>query len=404
MDVSPDRVGVELHIPLSELALAYGANLAQDPETLLQRMEPQLKEYILAHTHAFVKREQPWLVEINSMDMDMEEQIVSGPPFWELRVHLVLLPQQNENTRHFFFDYDAVVHQVANHIIFVTIRSDWETGRADTLTADSNPMTIRINSDNTVHPLEINIDNGSWWTGFKNMVSMGMLHIKEGTDHLMFLLVLLLPSTLLVQGGKWDGFGGVQYSVVRLLKIVTAFTVGHSATLLLGALGVIAPPSQIIESLIAVSILVSALHALHPLFPGKEFYVSGGFGLIHGMAFSTVLSNMHLGGSVLVLSILGFNIGIELMQLFIISVTVPWLILMSVTPYYKWFRMVMAVLSAVVALAWIAQRGFGKDSFITEHIDQLAADGKWLILGVAVLAIILYVVNRCFSSFKKQQA
>ncbi|MBS1934433.1 MAG: hypothetical protein JST96_10575 [Bacteroidetes bacterium] len=149
-------------------------------------MNVQLQEYILTHTHAYTKKEIPWAVKITGMHTDKEQQIASGPPFWELRAQLILSPPPNEDTRKFFFDYDGVVHQVINHIVFVVIRNDWETGRADSLTADSHPMTIRIGSDNKVHPFEINLNKGNSWTGFKNMVSMGMQHIREGTDHLLF--------------------------------------------------------------------------------------------------------------------------------------------------------------------------------------------------------------------------
>lgn len=395
LDVSPDRVGVEIHIPLTELALAYNSSITQDPANLLQRMAPQLKEYILAHTHAYVKRKLPWTVKITNMVMGREEQIASGPPFWELRVYLLLLPQQGENTRHFMFDYDAVVHQVINHIIFVTIRSDWETGRTDSLTADSNPMTIRISGDNKIHPLEINLDKGSQWKGFKNMVALGMEHIKEGTDHLLFLLVLLLPSTLVVKGKRWAGFGGTKYSIIRLLKIVTAFTVGHSITLLLGATGLFIPPQQPIEVLIAVSILISAIHALYPVFPNREFYISGGFGLIHGLSFAVVLSNMHLAAGTLVLSIFGFNLGIELMQLFIIALIVPWLIILSKTPVYKPFRITGAILAVIASVAWISERCSGTENCITDFIANEYTHAIWLIIAIAILSIIAYWWNDC---------
>lgn len=391
MDISPNRVGVELHIPLTELELAYGNKLTQNPTTLLLRMEPRLREYLLAHTQVYVKKEHPWMVSITHMAMDKEEQIASGPAFWELRAYLVLLPATNENTRHFVFDYDAVVHQVINHIIFVTIRSDWQTGRTDTLTADSDPMTIRIASDNTVHPLVINLDQGSRWTGFKNMVGMGMEHIKEGTDHLLFLLVLLLPSTLLAQHGKWTAFGGTRYSIVRLLKVVTAFTVGHSITLLLGVLGIVVAPARLIEILIAVSILISAIHALYPLFPGKEYYVSCIFGLIHGMAFSSVLSGMNLSGAPLVLSISGFNIGIEIMQLIVLTITVPWLILLSQTPVYKTFRISGAVSASIASLAWIWERSTGNSNIITLFIANEYPKAAWLVGALAVLSVVSYL-------------
>jgi hypothetical protein len=79
----------------------------------------------------------------------------------------------------------------------------------------------------------------------------------------------------------------VQSSLLRILKIVTAFTVGHSTTLAFAAFGLLRVPSRAIEVLIAVSILVSAIHVMRPVRPGKESAVAAFFGLIHGLAFAS---------------------------------------------------------------------------------------------------------------------
>jgi len=394
LDVSPDRVGAEMQIPLTELEFAFGHHITADPGTLLQRLDPELKAYMLLHTHAYKNKALPWTVDITNMVMTKEQQVASGPPFWELRVNVLLLPRQNEDTRKFMLAYDGVVHQVINHVIFVVVRSDWETGRSDSLTSRSDPMTIRIASDNTVHPLEVNIERGSTWTGLENMVSLGMEHIKTGTDHLLFLLVLLLPSTLVVRSKRWAEFGGVKYSLKRLLKIVTAFTVGHSLTLLLGATGIFVPPSQVIEVLIALSILVSAIHALIPIFPGKEYFVSGGFGLIHGMAFASILYNMQLHGRVLVLSILGFNIGIELMQLFIVALIVPWLIILSRGKNYAIIRVTGGIIAIIASLAWIIERISGRPNVISTNMQPIFDQGIWFIVGLAFIAVISLLYQR----------
>jgi hypothetical protein len=188
------------------------------------------------------------------------------------------------------------------------------------------------------------------------MVGLGIQHIAEGTDHLLFLLVLLLPAPLLVRQKRWDTYGGMKYSIIRLLKIVTAFTIGHSITLVAGASGWLRLPGQPIEVLIAISILVSAIHALRPIFSGKEAYVAAGFGLIHGMAFAGTLANLDLDTARMGLSILGFNIGIELMQLFVIAITAPWLILLSRTARYTPIRITGAILAAIAASVWVIQR------------------------------------------------
>ena len=302
-----------------------------------------------------------------------------------------------ETTRKFYLDYDVIIHQVMNHAALVSIRNDWEQGKAD---ADPAKVgVIHLNTkDNVIYPLEINLEKGTWWKGFKSMVSLGMQHIKEGTDHLLFLLVLLLPATLLIYGKKWGGFGGTKYSIIRLLKIVTAFTIGHSITLLVGALGWVKLPVQPVEILIALSIFISALHAIRPLFYGKEMYVAAGFGMVHGLAFASVLANLHLGAGPMALSILGFNIGIELMQLIVVVLIIPWLILLSPTPAYKMVRVGGAITAATAALAWIAERITGVPNVATTFIQN---NIKYAIWGIAILAL-LAIINYAWHVNKKR--
>lgn len=184
------------------------------------------------------------------------------------------------------------------------------------------------------------------------------------------------------------------------MKIITAFTIGHSITLLLGALGLVKLPTQPVEILIAFSILVSAIHAIKPIFPGKEIFIVAGFGLVHGLAFAAVLSNLQLSAGKLALSILGFNAGIEIMQLLVIAMIVPWLILLSKTPAYKWFRITGAGLAAIAALAWIVQRTTGTANFVTGFVEAAAKYGVWVIGGLALASLATYTA-RLFTNKKR---
>jgi hypothetical protein len=241
LDVNPGSVAAELQLPLPELELSFGHDITKDPEHLVEMLGPQLKEYLLAHIHPYVNREEPWKVEVSDMRVDKGVLEVSGPPFYELVVHLVMTPPKGVSTRSFVFDYDVIVHQVINHTAFVSVRNDWERGISDAPPAEAG--IIRWDTrDNVIYPLKIALGQGSTWTGFRSMVSLGMAHIKEGTDHLMFLLVLLLPATLVAARKRWDHFGGVRYSLLHILRVVTAFTIGHSITLLLGATGWVRVP------------------------------------------------------------------------------------------------------------------------------------------------------------------
>jgi len=393
LDVNTKMVAVELQIPIPELALSFKRNISESPATIVEQYGDQLKDYLKAHIHAYINKDNPWDVEIVSMNMDKGTQVLSGPPFWELRVHLNLLPNKNEDTRKFILDYDVVMHEVINHTTLVSVRNDWENG-----VITDNPVEVGVISRDmqtmTIKPFEINLKKGSSWKGFTGMFRLGMEHIKNGTDHLLFIITLLLPACLLVSNKKWTVYGGMKYSIFRLLKIITAFTIGHSITLLIGALGLVKIPVQFIEIIIAVSILVSAIHAITPLFYGKEIFIALGFGFIHGLAFSQTLQNLHLVSMDLALSVLGFNLGIEAMQVAVIAATIPWFIIMSQTRYFRIVKNVFASLVSMAAIGWILQRVTGNGNLVSDATDKLLLFSPWLILGLCLFSLTLFALAK----------
>ena len=387
LDVNSNKVAAELQIPLPELALAFGQEILKDPATILQQYGEQLSAYLQNHIHAYTDPKTPWHIELVDLTMDKGTQELSGPPFWELRAHLNLIPNKNQDTRKFFLDYDVVMHQVINHFALVSIRNDWENGMV-TDSATAVGVIRRDMRTNTVQPFVVDLQKGSSWKGFAGMFSLGMEHIKNGTDHLLFIITLLLPACLTVTNKRWNGYGGFRYSVFRLLRIVTAFTIGHSITLLIGVLGLVTLPQQWIEITIAFSILISAIHAIKPMFYGREMFIALGFGLIHGLAFSQTLQNLHLVSTDLALSVLGFNLGIEVMQIFVISLTIPWFIIMSQTHYFKPIRNIFSVLIGSAAIGLIVQRVTGSNNLFSTATDQLVYCSSWLIAGLCILSLI----------------
>ena len=207
--------------------------------------------------------------------------------------------------------------------------------------------------------MAIDRSSGSWWRGFGATFRLGARHIAEGTDHLLFLLALLLPAPLIAAGVRWGGYAGGKVALRRILKVVTAFTVGHSLTLVLGSLGLVHVPQPPIEAAIALSIFVSAIHALLPIFRGKEILIAGGFGLVHGLSFAAVLSDFGFDPLTLVSSVLGFNLGIEAFQLLVILVTMPWLVLLARTRVYPAFRVAGALATGIAAASWFFERALG---------------------------------------------
>jgi hypothetical protein len=233
-------------------------------------------------------------------------------------------------------------------------------------------------------------DNVSAWLAgiqFSSLFRLGMHHIAEGTDHLLFLLVLLLPAPLLLTGRRWGGPSGVRPSLLRILSIVTAFTIGHSITLSLAAFSAINVPTRPVEVLIAVSILISAVHAYRPVFPGRESWIAAFFGLIHGLAFAATLDRLGMGPWDRIVGILAFNLGIESMQMLAVMAILPSLMLMSRTRVYPILRMGGAVFAGIVSAGWIVERLFDVTTPVDAIVNALARHA--LLIAAALLAVSL---------------
>jgi hypothetical protein len=207
----------------------------------------------------------------------------------------------------------------------------------------------------------------SQWQSFKQYVVEGVWHIWIGFDHILFLLSLLLPAVLIFkkinekpneikQLQPADSFWGAFKAV---LKVVTAFTLAHSITLSLAALGYVSLPSRLVESVIAASIIVAAISNIRGNLDTKRWVMAFGFGLIHGFGFASVLADLGLPQNALVTALIGFNVGVELGQLAIVAVFLPLAFWLRATKFYqvgvfKWG----SVLIALMALYWFVQRAF----------------------------------------------
>ena len=210
-----------------------------------------------------------------------------------------------------------------------------------------DPETLGVFDWNTAS-LRVDGDGGSWLRGLGATAGLGVEHIGEGADHLLFLLLLLIPAPLVARRGRWRRRDDAGRSVLRVVHVVTAFAIGHSITLSLASFGLVQLPARLVESLIALSILVSAVHVLRPLVPGGEALLAAGFGLVHGLAFATLLGDLGLTGSSLASSLLGFNLGIEITQLLVVALLMPSLYVLSRTAAYGAVRVSVALLGIVV--------------------------------------------------------
>ncbi len=381
LDIGEKNIQVDAQMPLDDLQLAMNIDLGQTPENQLDSYKIKIQNYLFNHIKI-----NDWNIAIGDLSLNDVTQMASGD-YKELTAKITLTPNDIQTLRNFELKYDVILHQVVTHEILVSIRNDWQSGIYSEKSAQMGVISMDIPT-NTIQPFSIKCSEGSTWQGFWAMFKLGMNHIAEGTDHLLFLLVLLIPAPLLVENRRWSSYIGLKKSILKLLKIITAFTIGHSITLLLGTLGWIPFSGRWIEILIAFSIIISAIHAIFPIFYKKEMYIAAGFGLIHGLAFSKTLSNMSLSKFQMGLSVLGFNLGIEAMQLFVMLMILPSFLVMcnNSLPFYQKFRTTGAILAIFSATAWMAERSTGNPNYVSIFLQKTPEYSFYIVLGIGLLA------------------
>lgn len=220
---------------------------------------------------------------------------------------------------------------------------------------DEKNASPRILSDSN-RSISINENAGSRLATFKEFVMQGAVHIWIGIDHILFLISLLLICALVRRDNKWQANKNIREIVLRTTWIVTAFTLAHSITLILTALNIIHLPSRWVEVGIAITVALAALNNIFPVVL-RLGWLTFGFGLLHGMGFAGALGELGLPADQQALTVLAFNLGVEIGQMAIVLVVLPVLIL--VRKYYWYTRYSMTALSAVIvliALQWTIQR------------------------------------------------
>lgn len=298
---------------------------------------------------------------------------VTGPPlppetnmFWEQGKLDVLLdyPIQSEKS---YFSMHAAFDRLAQHeITTVQYLSPDGVSRAYELQGDAGLVRL----------------DPSWYHAASLFVVAGFHHILEGIDHLLFLFCLVIPFR----------------RIRPLIPIVTAFTVAHSITLIASGYG-LAPDvlwfAPLVEMLIAVSILYMALENIVVERPARRWIITFFFGLVHGFGFSFVLRNtLQFAGSHVLMSLLSFNVGVEIGQLFVLVFFVPALNLLF--RYVVAERLGTIILSALVAHQawhWMEDRFDTLRQFPWPSITQagLMSALGWLTVLVAIAAVIWVV-------------
>jgi len=225
-----------------------------------------------------------------------------------------------------------------------------------------------------------------WYQAARRFVALGFEHILDGIDHLLFVICLVIPFR----------------KIRPLVAIITSFTVAHSITLIASAAG-FAPTAlwfpPLIEVLIALSIVYMALENIVGAKLERRWLIAFAFGLVHGFGFSFALrESMQFAGTHLAMSLVSFNAGVELGQLFVLAITIP--VLAFLFKHVVAERMGTIILSAFVAHTawhWMLDRG----AVLREYRIQLPAfDAATAAAGLRWLMLLLLVGGAGWAVFE----
>jgi len=212
-----------------------------------------------------------------------------------------------------------------------------------------------IGPDNT--ELEINTATNSTISVGLQFIKEGIWHIWIGIDHILFLLALLIPTVLFRSRGAWQPHDDIKPVLIDVLKLVTSFTLAHSITLMAATLNWISLSSSVVETIIALSVVLAGLHILFPLQHDRRWLFVFLFGLIHGFGFASVLSDLSLPTQAFWASIVGFNIGVEIGQLVIVLILLPVFYgLRRTRQYQQWLMPSGAVMMMMMGSVWAIER------------------------------------------------
>ncbi len=285
----------------------------------------------------------------------------------------VLLDPGSDDPGVFTIDFDGIIEADASHEAVVVLQD---------AAGDFSTPGIATATDHTVA-----VGGAGEQAGVLDMLGHGFTHVLAGADHLLFLIALLLPAPLLAARRRWErGSGRLRDPLLRVVHVVTAFTAGHSLTLIAAALGWVAVPSAPVEILIAASVGVAAIHAIRPLARRGEATIALLFGLVHGLAFAGILDQLGLSGTPSLAALLAFNVGIELAGLLTIAVLLPSLLVLARTRLYPAVRVGGAAFALAAAAGWAAERAAGVSNPLG-GLEAAAIAHPWVVVaGLAALA------------------
>jgi hypothetical protein len=333
IDATATGLQLTARLPLRRLGFVFGLDNPLGQQTVLARDDEALAAYLLRHV-GVRSGAASWQVLRPRMAMTGSGSAAALEAVFDVRAPATINATAR---RHLELVYDIITDEVRTHHVRVFLRGGWQAGLAG-----QPPLLLgELTHGRTTLPVTLAPPAA---TGVLPWFASGVLHIAQGADHLVFLLMLVLAVARLPRGA----------AVRRLAWAVAAFTLGHAAAMAAGSPAWFAVPlsTPLVEMAVALTIGLAALHAWRPLFARAEGWLALGCGIVHGLAGAGVAPWQH------VQALLAFNLGIATMQALAVAAALPPLLVLAHrrSVWCGRLRLALAAAGGVLALAWIAMQ------------------------------------------------
>ncbi len=375
LTILDDGIEGRIEYPVSDLAAATGIEIPSNPERALRVAEDSLEQFQqYSQEHLDLgDGSANWTIEFEGVDVLPAAGTYLQFPF---RV----TESFDTAPREFVVVFDAIIHAVPEKDSLLIIENDWGTAtfdnESDYLLSFSQGQTTQTVSLQDVSALE----------SMRSVRGLGTDAVRLGIDHVLFVIALVLPAGLVAVGRSVkEPAPTVNAAVRRVAGLLGVFVLAHSTTLWLQGLGVTDVPDRLVGSLVAASLLVMALFAAWR-FTRREHLVVAVLGLAQGLGFGMLFVDDRLDRSRPVLSLIAYNVGIEIAVLIITGLVFPVLLLLRRTAAAPFVLYGGSIVLSAYGAAWLLERVSDSDLAIERMANPVRVWPRNLWLMLLVIA------------------
>jgi hydrogenase/urease accessory protein HupE len=328
---------MDINVPKEDFVTATAIN---DSEINIENVK--IKKYFVDHINFEFANNAPIDIELFNVENEKVALTPAFPEHESLNWTLRIIPKTAPTNFDYKLKFDAIFKEVTSTQALIAIHSPLST-------EELNSVKIIKVDNNSVDPIVVQYSLQDTIKDYLGIVSLGFTHILFGFDHLLFLIIILIPTLRTNEKGISNYFW-------NSAKLIGFFTIGHTISLCIATFGYNPFNPKIIEVLIVITILFCAFSSIFNRFQNHKAWIMLIFGLIHGFAFSESLSKLALSSWQLFLSVLSFNMGIEIIQLTIVAVCVPFFWQLMKLKSYNILYYLLMIGTIMTTLVWLYER------------------------------------------------